>query len=151
MGTWHVNNKITSPEVRGVSTTLETTKITSFYHYNYLLFYDITPLVAEHDTGKPQFRHPPGSNPIGGGDIGDWYMYLVHGKLSAGDYTPDQIYNITIRGEQGTRTYKVLWLSGRSINTPLRTLDYLISILYEKYQWVQWRIYPGPARRFLRH
>jgi len=69
-------------------------------------------------------------------------MYIVHGRFSAGQYEPDDIYNVTVRGEQGTKTYKVAWVSGRSMKTPLGTLDYLINILYEKYQWVQWRIYP---------
>jgi len=147
--TWHVNNKITSPETRGASTTLETTKITAYDDDNYLLFYENTHLVAEHDTGKPQFKHPLGSEPFGGGDIGDLNMYRVHGKFSAGGYTRDQIYDIQI--PERSRPYKVLWASGRSMDTPLRTLDYLINIFYEKYQWVQWRIYPGPARSSLRH
>ena len=146
--TWHVNNRVTSPEIRETSTTLETTKITDFDDYYYLLSYENTHLVGEHDTGKAQFKHPPGSRPFGGGDIGDWNMYRVYHKVAAGDYAGDQIYDIQI--PERNQPYKVVWSTGSSMDTPLVTLDYLINVLYEKYQWVQWRVYPGSARRLPR-
>jgi len=64
--TWHVNNKVTTPEIREGSAIVETTKITAYLRRNYLLFYDDTYHVAEHDTGEPQFNDPKSCAGIGG-------------------------------------------------------------------------------------
>jgi len=65
-----------------------------------------------------------------------------------GNYVGDRIYDV--QGSGRSRPYKVLWVKRRSIDTALRTLDYLINALYKKYQWVQWRVHPGTVWRISR-